>query len=98
MDVVASNPYEQKLYHMFLSHDINSVGSLDKEALLKLCKTLELKDTGITLVKCLLLSDKQRVTFTEFKAGLLNFLGNEMSANINCGKCHKYNNKCIIII
>lgn len=77
---MSSDPYEQKLYHMFSSHDVNSTGFLSEPSLVKLCKTLELKDNQqICLLKCLLKEDKQNVSFEEFKDGLLSFLGNEMA-------------------
>lgn len=77
---MSSDPYEQKLYHMFSSHDVNSTGFLSEPSLVKLCKTLELKDNQqICLLKCLLKEDKQNVSFEEFKDGLLSFLGKEMA-------------------
>lgn len=78
------DPYEEKLYHMFKSHDYNSDGSLDEEALTKLCKSLELNEKTNILVKGLLVQcggEKKKVTFREFKDGLLQFLGNEMTQN-----------------
>lgn len=78
MDVNTSDPYEQKLYNMFNSFDIQSMGSLDKEALVELCRTLELKDRGNKLVASLIdTKRKNRCTFAEFKEGLLNLLGTD---------------------
>lgn len=79
-----TDPYEIKLFHMFQSHDVNRVGCLDREALIKLCKTLELKERGQLLVNNLLQKpnskDKQnKVTFIEFRQGLLNFLGKQIA-------------------
>lgn len=62
---------------MFQAQDVDSCGRLDREALLKLCVTLELKERGHLLVKCLLNEDNDRVTFKEFREGLLQILGEE---------------------
>lgn len=76
MDVNTANPYEQKLYNMFKSFDIQSLGTLDKNALMDLCTTLELKDRSVKLVANLIDPKRNnRVTFNEFKEGLLNLLG-----------------------
>lgn len=78
MENVASiDPYEQKLYNMFKSFDNQSRGSLDKESLIKLCTTLELKDRAPKLVACLIERPNDRVTFKQFKEGLLNLLGTD---------------------
>ncbi|XP_053694639.1 blastoderm-specific protein 25D [Sabethes cyaneus] len=74
---LSSDPHEQRLFQMFQAHDVNSRGSLDREALGKLCRTLELKERGQQLVKCLLRDEKSRVTFQEFREGLLHILGVE---------------------
>lgn len=71
---LSSDPHEQRLYHMFQAHDVDSRGALDREALVKLCRTLELKERGQQLVKCLLRDEKSRVTFKEFREGLLHIL------------------------
>lgn len=78
MDVNTTDPYEQKLYNMFKSFDVQSMGTLDKNALLDLCTTLELKDRSAKLVANLI-DPKQnnRVSFNEFKEGLLNLLGTD---------------------
>lgn len=76
-NVSSVDPYEQKLYQMFTSFDGQSKGSLDKEALIKLCTTLELKDRAPKLVACLIERPSSRVTFKQFKEGLLNLLGTE---------------------
>lgn len=76
---VSSDPYEQKLYQMFSSHDVDACGSLDKVALSKLCETLELKDREPILVACLLKGNANaRVTFKGFKEGLLKLLGTDI--------------------
>lgn len=93
MDVNTTDPYEQKLYNMFTSFDIQSMGSLDKNALLELCTTLELKDRSAKLVANLIEPKRNnRVTFNEFKEGLLNLLGTDTDDNDNddnstLGKC-----------
>lgn len=85
MDVNTSDdPYEQKLYNMFKSFDVRSMDCLDKESLTKLCTSLELKDRGPKLVANLINDKKQnRVTFKEFKEGLLNLLGTEVDDDSN---------------
>lgn len=75
---VSSDPYEQKLYQMFSSHDGSASGSLDVAALRQLCRTLDLKDRESVLVAaCLRNADARtgRVTFRGFKDGLLALLG-----------------------
>lgn len=86
---LSSDPYEQRLFQMFQSHDVDSCGRLDRDALVKLCHTLELKERGHLLVRCLLGGEDsgkkqqqqqkqpQRVTFKEFREGLLHILGGE---------------------
>lgn len=86
MDLNTSDPYEQKLYNMFKSFDNESKDSLDKESLINLCIMLELKDRGSKLVSNLLDDNKNnRVTFREFKEGLLNLLGTDGDDD-NCGE------------
>lgn len=78
MDLNTTDPYEQKLYNMFKSFDVQSMDSLDKNALIDLCATLELKDRGPKLVSNLIdTKQNNRVTFSEFKEGLLNLLGTD---------------------
>lgn len=82
MDVNTTDPYEQKLYNMFKSFDTQSVGSLDKNALMELCTTLELKDRSAKLVANLIDPKRNnRVSFNEFKEGLLNLLGTDTDDN-----------------
>lgn len=75
---ISSDPYEQKLYHMFKSYDTDAAGTLDETALLKLCKSLELHDQGNGLINALISEKVSRVSFKDFKEALLNFLGTEM--------------------
>lgn len=72
---LSSDPYEQKLYHMFQAHSSPGNGVLDRDALVKLCHTLELKERGHLLVKCLMTGSKTHVSFREFREGLLHILG-----------------------
>ncbi|XP_053661600.1 blastoderm-specific protein 25D [Anopheles marshallii] len=73
---LSSDPYEQKLYHMFQSHSTgDGTGGLDRDSLIKLCRTLELKERGHLLVKCLMTGCKTHVSFREFREGLLHILG-----------------------
>lgn len=82
MDVNTTDPYEQKLYHMFKSFDLQSMGTLDKTALMDLCTTLELKDRSTKLVANLIDPKRNnRVSFNEFKEGLLNLLGTDTDDN-----------------
>lgn len=82
MDVNTTDPYEQKLYNMFKSYDIQSLGTLDKNALLELCTMLELKDRSDKLVTNLIDPKRNnRVSFNEFKEGLLNLLGTDTDDN-----------------
>lgn len=82
MDVNTSDPYEQKLYNMFKSFDVQSLGTLDKTALMDLCTTLELKDRSTKLVTNLIDPKRNnRVSFNEFKEGLLNLLGTDTDDN-----------------
>lgn len=80
---VSSDPYEQKLYQMFSSHDAAATGSLDRSALRQLCHTLDLKDREAVLVEACLRNAEPcsgRVTFRGFKDGLLTLLGDGGSA------------------
>lgn len=75
---MSADPYEQKLYQMFTSYDVDAIGSLDKDSLSKLCKSLELKDRESVLVSLLLQGNiNGRVTFKGFKEGLLSLLGTD---------------------
>lgn len=88
MDVNTTDPYEQKLYNMFKSFDVQSLGTLDKNALMDLCTTLELKDRSAKLVANLI-DPKQnnRVSFNEFKEGLLNLLGTDTDVEESNTQC-----------
>ncbi|XP_065075750.1 ninein homolog isoform X2 [Ochlerotatus camptorhynchus] len=73
---LSSDPYEQRLYSLFQEHDVHSQGKLNREALLKLCKTLELPKPA-ELLKRLLREGKTQVSFGEFREGLLYILSGE---------------------
>lgn len=71
------DPYEQQLLKVFDRYDHDNCGSLDKDALMQLCQTLQLEEQGSILIKNLLQEPKQsRATFTEFKEALVSLLGN----------------------
>lgn len=81
----STDPYEQKLYQLFKSYEAQDCG-IDRAGLMKLCTNLELKERGDALVNLLGMNNinKQRVDFHEFRAALLQILGEE----INKGKWH----------
>lgn len=71
------DPYEQQLLKVFNSYDIDNCGSLNKDGLTQLCKTLQLEEYGNDLIECLLNGTKNsRATFLEFRDALLALLGN----------------------
>lgn len=80
---LSTDPYEQKLYQLFTSYEGQDSG-IDRAGLIKLCTNLELKERGDALVNLLGMNNinKQRVDFHEFRAALLQILGEE----INKGK------------
>lgn len=96
MDVNTVDPYEQKLYNMFKSFDVQSMDSLDKAALTELCTTLELKDRGAKLVSNLIDTKRNnRVTFREFKEGLLNLLGTDAEDDDDQDDANQMNGKTL---
>lgn len=78
----SKDPYEQKLYQLFKSHEGSKAPGIDYDGLLKLCTSLEL-ERGDQLVKQLFKDGRHRVNFTEFRAALLQILGEEIGE----GKC-----------
>lgn len=74
MDTLTVDPYEQQLLKVFHSHDKNCCGSLDREGLTELCKTLQLEDQTTNLLTTLIKDKQSRVTFTEFRDALLALL------------------------
>ncbi|CAK1549306.1 unnamed protein product [Leptosia nina] len=77
MDSVSMNHYEKQLYSVFKTFDVENDEALNKQAVLDLCDALQLEDRGAALVDTLFESQGSRVTFTQFKNGLLSVLGGE---------------------
>ncbi|XP_069682970.1 ninein homolog isoform X3 [Periplaneta americana] len=73
------DPYEQQLLAVFESCDQDQSGSLDGHGLEQLCEKLQLEEQGFQLMKCLLgnTASNKRVTFPEFRDGLLALLGED---------------------
>lgn len=71
------DPYEQQLFSVFESCDECGRGYLDRKGLEQLCDKLQLEEQGVELINCLLEEKRSlnRVTFPEFKDGLLAILG-----------------------
>lgn len=97
MDSVLTDPYEQKLYHMFSTHGVDGQGSIDVEALKRLCKSLELKETGTKIIRALVKTGDDssvRITFKAFKEELLHVLGTEIDTigHSNQAKHHEVEN------
>lgn len=69
------------MFQSYASGDSNAVG-LDREALLKLCFSLELKERGQLLVKCLFSGSKTHVSFGEFRQGLLHILEGDIKDSL----------------
>ncbi|XP_046389022.1 ninein-like isoform X2 [Ischnura elegans] len=70
------DPYEKQLLDVFESCDIDGSGRLDCGGLAQLCDKLQLEEQGVKLIDCLLANNAQRrVTFVEFREGLLSLLG-----------------------
>nr|XP_018906244.1 PREDICTED: blastoderm-specific protein 25D [Bemisia tabaci] len=68
-----SNPYEQQLYALFKSYDLNKNECLDKRELNSLCEALEL-DEGRTAALFKALTHVNKVSFSAFKEALLKIL------------------------
>ncbi|XP_052754735.1 blastoderm-specific protein 25D [Galleria mellonella] len=75
MDSVCMNHYEKQLYTVFKTFDVDNEEALDRSAVLKLCDALQLEDRGSALVDTLFERCSERVTFTQFRNGLLSVLG-----------------------
>lgn len=69
------NHYEKQLYSVFKTFDVDNEEALDKSAVYKLCDALQLEDRGAALVNTLFERRSDRVTFTQFRNGLLAVLG-----------------------
>ena len=78
------DPYEQQLLAVFESCDQDQAGCLDGHGLEQLCEKLQLEEHGFELMKCLLGSSSgKKVTFAEFRDGLLTLLGEVQSEQPN---------------
>lgn len=83
------DPYEKRLFELFKNHQTKDKTGLDHGGLVKLCMSLELRDRGEALVKLLTAksggetSEKWLVSFQDFRAGLLQILGEELKSNEN---------------
>ncbi|XP_072938890.1 ninein homolog [Epargyreus clarus] len=80
MDGTSMNHYEKQLYSVFKTFDIANEEALDRSAVLELCDALQLDDRGAALVDSLFERSTDRVTFTQFRNGLLSVLGGEPPA------------------
>ncbi|XP_050346974.1 blastoderm-specific protein 25D [Nymphalis io] len=77
MASVSMNPYEEQLYTVFKTFDVDNEEALDRSSVLQLCDTLQLEDRGAALVDTLFERQSDRVTFAQFRNGLLSVLGSE---------------------
>ncbi|CAG9578057.1 unnamed protein product [Danaus chrysippus] len=68
------NRYEQQLYSVFKTFDIDNEEALKRSAVLQLCDSLQLEDRGAALVDTLFDRQSDRVTFSQFRNGLLSVL------------------------
>lgn len=69
------NHYEKQLYTVFKTFDVDNEEALDRSAVHKLCDALQLEDRGAALVNTLFERRSDRVTFAQFRNGLLAVLG-----------------------
>lgn len=69
------NRYEKQLYSVFKSFDVDNEEALDKSAVGELCDALQLEDRGAALIRTLFERRTDRVTFSQFRNGLLAVLG-----------------------
>ncbi|KAJ8721754.1 hypothetical protein PYW07_002529 [Mythimna separata] len=75
MDEASMNHYEKQLYTVFKTFDVDNEEALDRSAVHKLCDALQLEDRGAALVNTLFERRSDRVTFAQFRNGLLAVLG-----------------------
>uniref|UniRef100_A0A2A4K188 EF-hand domain-containing protein n=1 Tax=Heliothis virescens TaxID=7102 RepID=A0A2A4K188_HELVI len=75
MDEASMNRYEKQLYTVFKTFDVDNEEALDRSAVHKLCDALQLEDRGAALVNTLFERRSDRVTFAQFRNGLLAVLG-----------------------
>lgn len=69
------NRYEKQLYTVFKTFDVDNEEALDRSAVHELCDALQLEDRGAALVNTLFERRTDRVTFAQFRNGLLAVLG-----------------------
>lgn len=69
------NRYEKQLYTVFKTFDVDNEEALDRSAVHQLCDALQLEDRGAALVNTLFERRSDRVTFAQFRNGLLAVLG-----------------------
>lgn len=75
MDCTSLNQYEEQLYSVFKTFDVDNEEALNKAAVLALCDALQLEERGAALADSLFERRTQRVTFAQFRSGLLAVLG-----------------------
>ncbi|KAJ0175373.1 hypothetical protein K1T71_008532 [Dendrolimus kikuchii] len=84
MDSLSMNQYEKQLYSVFKTFDINNEEALDKSAVQALCDALQLEERGTTLADALFEECSGRVTFAQFRNGLLAVLGDSSESTPGC--------------
>lgn len=80
MDCTSLNQYEEQLYSVFKTFDVDNEEALNKAAVLALCDALQLEERGAALADSLFERRTQRVTFAQFRSGLLAVLGDQPPA------------------
>ncbi|XP_018336876.1 ninein [Agrilus planipennis] len=94
MDCQSLDPYEKQLFTVFESYDYENCGTLDERGLTQLCQSLHLEDQASELIQQLLKEKKKhRVTFTDFKSGLLTLLGKIQNCSEENGSEESENDK-----
>lgn len=83
MDSVSMDHYEKQLYSVFKTYDLDNDEALDRAAVLDLCNALQLDDRSSSLVDTLFEKPEERVTFTQFRNGLLTVLGGGEAPSIS---------------
>lgn len=80
--------YEQQLYTVFKTFDIANEEALDRAAVLDLCNALQLDDRSHSLVQGLFDHTADKVTFAQFRNGLLTVLGADCPSGAAPGPAH----------
>ncbi|XP_053612896.1 ninein homolog isoform X2 [Plodia interpunctella] len=83
MDSLSMNHYEKQLYSVFKTFDVDDEEALNRSAVVQLCDALQLEDRGAALVDSLFERRTDRVTFTQFRNGLLSVLGGGDSSTVS---------------